>query len=136
MLCFHKNKALALIAVLIGIIVLTGCDRPPQVVYDRKWPPPPTPARIKLTQILKGPSDFGSPGFFEAIGQAIAGHRKRGMLRPQSVAIEPDKTCTFAMSNYEVSTYLIFTHPNILLSAVPGDSHSFHLWGSPPAMDC
>ena len=90
MLCFHRNKAFALIGALLGVIALAGCSRP-QVEYDRTWPSPPVKARIKLVQIIRGTSDFGSPGFFETIGNIIVGHNKQAMLRPQSISIEPDK---------------------------------------------
>ncbi len=87
---FYPKQAFVLAGVLLGVIPAVGC-RPPEVKYNRVWPPPPAPARFRLVQIIRGASDLGPPGFFEAISNITTGRSKQGLLRPQGIAIEPGK---------------------------------------------
>lgn len=68
-----------------------GCAKPQAAEpVHRIWPPPPAPARIRLEQIIRQPADLGNVGFWEKVGQALAGASQQQLGHPQSTATTAD----------------------------------------------
>jgi len=88
----------------VGCASETRTDDGPHPV----WPPPPSPARIIHRMDLQQNRDFGEPGFFDGIGQLIAGPQRQSMLQPNSVAI--DDAGRIAVSDQELQGVHLFRH--------------------------
>ena len=76
---------------LVFVLLGGGCASPrgaSRTDVHAVWPLPPAPARIALIRTVQGASDFAKPGFFEGLGNLIAGSKRHTLLRPQGVAVD------------------------------------------------
>ncbi len=84
----RSAAALALLAVLL----LPACAGPREAQVHPVWPPPPAAPRIKHVFTLHNPSDLARPGLLARLANLVGGSSRRPLLRPQGIAIGPDRT--------------------------------------------
>jgi DNA-binding beta-propeller fold protein YncE len=83
--------SLALIVATGSLGATTGCRPPEPPELHPQWPNSPAPTRIRHIKNVRKSTDLVRPGFFDNIGQLIAGSVPLALISPNCLAVVENK---------------------------------------------
>jgi len=101
--------------------MLHGCGPAEPLESHPHWPNSPAPTRIKHIKNVRESTDLVKPGFFDNIGQLLAGSEPMSMIRPNCLAVVEEQRLYVTDQEHQAVLVLDLKKPKSRLIARAGD---------------
>ena len=117
----HFSIEIAVILAAVFSATLAGCGPGEPLELHPQWPDSPAPTRIKHIKNVRKSTDLVRPGFFDNIGQLIAGSVPLAMISPNCLAVVAGKYIYVTDQEHQAVLVLDLKKPKSRIITHAGD---------------